>query len=109
MAELKDLTPFMQMLIKHDMIKQWTEAPNKTNASIHGFGWSATDYEDEWYSICDDLEAMGGGDAKEYLDIDHKKLKDNLKYTNNYENVELTSQEVEHIWEIRDMFPEYLV
>jgi len=107
--KLEDLTPFMQMLIKHDMIKQWIEAPNKLNASIHGFNWSTTAYEKEWDSLCDELEVMGGGNTKKYLDANHKKLPDNLKYTNYYQDVELTSQEVEHIWEIRKSFSEYLI
>jgi len=107
--KLEDLTPFMQILIKYNMIKQWIEAPNKTNATIHGFNWSDTDYEDEWHSMCDGLEAMGGGDTKKYLDVDLKNFKDNPHYTNNYEDVELTSQEVEHIWEIRKSFSEYLI
>ena len=110
MVNFEDLTPLMQMLIKYNMVPEWVEADNKHNNTIHGFSWGDKAEVDTWNDICDELQIMGDKEnAKEYLDVEHKDLEDNLKYTTDYEDVELTPQESEHIEEIRDMFPEYQV
>jgi len=110
MVNLEDLTPLMQMLIKHNMVSEWVKDKYKHNNTIHGFSWGDSAEAEKWNDICDELQIMGDKEnAKEYLDVEHKTLEDNLKYTTDYEDVELTQQESEHIEEIRDMFPEYQV
>jgi len=107
--KIENLTPFMQVLIKQDLVQAWIDAPNKINSSIHGFTWEETDYENDWNIVSDILYEMGQQiNAKKYLNVDYPNDSAH-EYTKDYEDTELTCQEIEHIWEIYNSFPEYRV
>ena len=89
MTNITDLSPLMQMLIKYNAVDKWLAIKeNKTGElNIHSFSWAETPSEDMWRNICDELHDLPG----------------------DQENEPLTDMEMDHIEEIRDMFPEYQV
>ena len=107
MYKMKDLSPFLQELIKSNMLDIWLniKASDKTDNSIDGFVWSDTDYTEVWSDMDLNMDIKeNNGEYKEKL-----YLASNDKYSDISCNWIILDSELSNMDSIKDDFLEYLI